>query len=422
MTFLQKLPYEALIGLRYTRTARRGPQRNRFISFISILSSVGIALGVTALIVVLSVMNGFQKEVRDRMLSVIPHIEISAAGGNLPEWRVLADTVTKQADVVAAAPFAGGGAAALRDDQVKPLFVRGVDPTLEAKVSELMQGKNGAAISLLTPGSFNIVLGMELASQLGVKAGDKLTILAPEGSVTPVGVVPRPKTFNVVGTFDSGHFEFDSGLAFVHLNDATKFFRIEGASGLRVKIKDIYQAQRVAYDLAGVLPRDLYIRDWSKMNQVWFAAVQIEKRMMFVILALIVAVAAFNLVSMLVMTVTEKRGDIAILRTLGASPGAIQRIFMLQGILIGFMGVGAGVLLGVLLAFNVDTIMSAIETLFRFQVLPKGIYLINKLPSDPRWPDILLISVVAFVLAWVATIYPSWRASRIQPAEALRYE
>lgn len=422
MHILKKLPYEVLIGLRYTRTARRGPRRNRFISFISTLSSVGIALGVTALIVVLSVMNGFQKEVRDRMLSVIPHIEISAGSGSLSNWQEITNIVIKQPNVLAVAPYAGGGVAALRDDQVKPLYLRGVDPVAEANVSDLMQGNNGRAIALLTPGEFSIVLGFELASSLGVKVGDKLTLLAPEGSVTPVGVVPRPKNFRVVGTFDSGHYEFDSSLAFVHLQDAAKFLRIDGASGLRVKIKNIHDAQQIAYQLAEVLPKDLYIRDWSKMNQIWFAAVQIEKRMMFVILALIVAVAAFNLVSMLVMTVTEKRGDIAILRTLGATPGAIQRIFMLQGILIGFVGVGAGVLLGVLLAFNVDSVMAGVEKLFQFQVLPKGIYLINKLPTDPRWTDISLISTVAFALTWIATIYPSWRAARIEPAEALRYE
>jgi lipoprotein-releasing system permease protein len=422
MHILKKLPYEVLIGLRYTRTARRGPRRNRFISFISILSSVGIALGVTALIVVLSVLNGFQKDVRDRMLSVIPHIEISAGSGSLSSWQEIANIVIKQPNVLAVAPYAGGGVAALRDDQVKPLYLRGVDPVAEANVSDLMQGNNGKAIALLTPGEFGIVLGFELASSLGVKVGDKLTLLAPEGSVTPVGVVPRPKNFRVVGTFDSGHYEFDSSLAFVHLQDAAKFLRIDGASGLRVKIKNIHDAQQIAYQLAEVLPKDLYIRDWSKMNQIWFAAVQIEKRMMFVILALIVAVAAFNLVSMLVMTVTEKRGDIAILRTLGATPGAIQRIFMLQGILIGLLGVGLGVLVGVLLAFNVDSVMAGVEKLFQFQVLPKGIYLINKLPSDPRWADISLVSTVAFALTWIATIYPSWRAARIEPAEALRYE
>ena len=422
MTLFTKLPYEILIGLRYTRTARRGPRRNRFISFISTLSSVGIALGVTALIVVLSVMNGFQKEVRDRMLSVIPHIEISMGSGSLPNWKEIASTVLKQSNVLAVAPYAGAGVVALRDEQVKPLYVRGVDPDAEIKVSDLMRGSNGRAIGLLAPGEFNIVLGSELAFSLGVKVGDKLTLLAPEGTVTPVGVVPRPKNFRVVGTFESGHYEFDSGLAFVHLQDAARFLRIDGASGLRVRVNNIHNAQQIAYQLAEVLPKDLYIRDWSKMNQIWFAAVQIEKRMMFVILALIVAVAAFNLVSMLVMTVTEKRGDIAILRTLGATPAAIQGIFMLQGILIGLVGVGSGVLLGVLLAFNVESVMGGIEKLFQFQVLPKGIYLINKLPSDPRWADITLISVVAFVLTWLATLYPSWRAAKIDPAEALRYE
>jgi lipoprotein-releasing system permease protein len=419
---LRELPFEWLVGLRYTRSGRRGPQRNRFISFISALSTVGIALGVMALIIVLSVMNGFQKEVRDRMLSVISHIEVSTIGAGLDDWQQVAQQVQKNAQVRGVAPFVAGQAMMVRGETLRGIVLRGVDPQLEGNVSDLPKNTRDGALAKLAAGEFNILLGSELAAQMGVAAGDKITLLAPEGSVTPVGVVPRPKVFTVAGVFESGHYEFDSAFAFVHLQDAARFMRVDGVSGLRVRIADIQQAPFVAGQLASQLPPDLLVRDWSSQNRVWFAAVQVEKRMMFIILALIIAVAAFNLVSMLVMTVTEKRGDIAILRTLGATPRSIQRIFMIQGSLIGFLGVLAGVALGTLIAYNIDTVMAGIEKLFNFQVLPKGIYLINRLPSDPRLSDISTIAVVAFVLAWFATLYPSWRAARTQPAEALRYE
>jgi lipoprotein-releasing system permease protein len=419
---LSKLPYELFIGLRYTRTGRRGPRRNRFISFISALSTVGIALGVMALIVILSVMNGFQKEVRDRMLSVVSHIEINTLSGGLPQWQDTAALVRKNPEVRGVAPFVSSQVLLARGDTYRGVVLRGIDPALEPTVSDLAQHARAGSLATLAPGGFNMLIGQELALQLGVQVGDRITVLAPEGAVTPVGMVPRPKLFTISGIFDSGHYEYDSGLVFIHIDDAAKFLRVDGVSGLRVKLADLNRAPQVARDLAVNLPSDLLVRDWSKMNQVWFAAVQIEKRMMFVILTLIVAVAAFNLVSMLVMTVTEKRGDIAILRTLGATPGAIQRIFMIQGTLIGFLGVLAGVVLGTLLAFNVPGIMALVEQMFGFQVLPKGIYLINRLPSDPHLSDIASIATVAFILAWLATIYPSWRAARTQPAEALRYE
>jgi lipoprotein-releasing system permease protein len=419
---LRELPFEWLVGLRYTRSGRRGPQRNRFISFISALSTVGIALGVMALIIVLSVMNGFQKEVRDRMLSVISHIEVATLGGGMTDWQQVAALVQKNPSVRGVAPFVAGQAMMVRGESLRGVVLRGIDPAIEGNVSDLPKNTRDGAMAKLVAGEFNLLLGSELAAQMGVQPGDKITLLAPEGAVTPVGVVPRPKVFTVAGIFESGHYEFDSAFAFANVQDAARFMRVEGVSGLRVRIDDIQRAPTVAAELATQLPPDLLVRDWSSQNRVWFAAVQVEKRMMFIILALIVAVAAFNLVSMLVMTVTEKRGDIAILRTLGATPKAIQRIFMIQGSLIGFLGVLGGVTLGTLIAFNVDTIMAAIEKLFRFQVLPKGIYLINRLPSDPRLSDISLIAVVALLLAWLATIYPSWRAARTQPAEALRYE
>jgi lipoprotein-releasing system permease protein len=417
-----KLPFELAVGLRYTRTGRRGPRRNRFISFISALSTIGIALGVMALILVLSVMSGFQKEVRDRMLSVISHIEVNALDGSLPDWKPAAELVRRHPQVRGVAPFVSGQVMVVRGETLRGAVLRGIDPALEPTVSDLARNTANEALQSLRPGEFNLLIGRELAYQLDVRIGDRITLLAPEGTVTPAGVVPRPRVFTVSGLFESGHFEFDSGMVFTHIEDAARLMRVDGASGLRVRIDNMQQAPRVAGEIAQGLPPTLAVRDWSKMNAVWFAATQIEKRMMFIILTLIVAVAAFNLVSMLVMTVTEKQGDIAILRTLGATPGAIQRIFMIQGVLVGFIGVASGVLVGTLLAYNVDRVMAAIEGAFGFQVLPKGIYLISRLPSDPQAGEIALIALVAFGLAWLATLYPSWRAARVNPAEALRYE
>jgi lipoprotein-releasing system permease protein len=274
----------------------------------------------------------------------------------------------------------------------------------------------------LVPGQFGIVLGAELARNLGVRVGDPLTLIAPSGQVTPAGVVPRLKQMTVVGTFDSGHFEYDSGLALLHQDDAARIFRLDGPTGVRLKLKDLHQAPEVGAELQRSLSGDFLVRDWTRQNRTWFAAVQVEKRMMFIILTLIVAVAAFNLVSTLVMTVTDKRADIAILRTLGASPGSIMGIFVVQGAAVGVIGTLAGLLLGLGVAFNIDVIVPALEHLFNASFLPKDIYLISRMPSDPQRSDIMPIALISLVLAFVATIYPSWRASRVNPAEALRYE
>ena len=417
-----QIPYELILGWRYTR-AGRATRRNGFISFISGVSMLGIALGVAALIIVLSVMNGFQKEVRDRMLGVVSHIEIFAPNGAaLPDLARTLREVRAHPQVLAAAPFIATQALLARGEDMKGTVVRGIDPALEPAVTDLAGGLKSSALTRLLPGEFGLVLGGELARSLGVRQGDKLTLVAPSGQVTPAGVVPRLKQMTVVGSFDSGHYEYDSALVLMHVDDAARIFRLEGASGVRVKLRDLHQARAVGAELARSLSGDLYVRDWTQQNRSWFAAVQVEKRMMFIILTLIVAVAAFNLVSTLVMTVTDKRADIAILRTLGASPRSIMGIFVVQGAMVGVIGTFAGLALGLGVAYNIDVIVPALEQLFHASFLPKDIYLISRMPSEPQQADILPIALISLVLAFLATLYPSWRASQVNPAEALRYE
>lgn len=421
MSILKNLPFEWLVGLRYTRAGRRSG-RNSFISFISLISMAGIALGVAALIVVLSVMNGFQKDVRDRMLSVLAHIEVFDASGTMTDWQGTARQAMQDKEVVGAAPYVATQAMLTRDDILRGVVIRGVLPQQERAVSDVANQVRQGKFDDLKAGEFNVVLGGELARALHAEIGDKVTMLAPQGQVTPAGVLPRLKQFTVAGIFEAGHYEYDSTLAFIHLEDAQKMFRLSAPSGLRLKITDMQRAPQVAQDLSKLLSGDMIVSDWSKQNRNWFAAVQTEKRMMFIILTLIIAVAAFNLVSTLVMTVTDKQADIAILRTLGASPRSVMKIFMIQGALVGLLGTAIGVALGVLVALNVDVIVPVIERLLGVQFLPKDIYLISSLPSDLRWPDVYTIGGVAVVLAFLATLYPSWRAARVRPAEALRYE
>ena len=417
-----QIPYELILGWRYTR-AGRSTRRNGFISFISGVSMLGIALGVAALIIVLSVMNGFQKEVRDRMLGVIAHIEVFAPGGAaLPDLQTTLAEVRQNKEVIAAAPFIAAQALLARGEDMKGALVRGIDPAREGGVTELGAQLKNSVFKRLVSGEFGVVLGAELARSMGVRQGDSVTLIAPSGQVTPAGVVPRLKQMTVVGTFDSGHFEYDSALVLMHQDDAARIFRLEGPTGIRIKLRDLHQAREVAQQLAGSLSGNLLIRDWTRQNRTWFAAVQLEKRMMFIILTLIVAVAAFNLVSTLVMTVTDKRADIAILRTLGASPKSIMGIFMVQGAMVGVMGTLSGLLLGLGVAFNIDVNVPALERLLNASFLPRDIYLISRMPSEPLYADIMPIAVISLVLAFLATIYPSWRASRVNPAEALRYE
>jgi lipoprotein-releasing system permease protein len=418
------LPYELQIGWRYTRAGKR---RNGFISFISAVSIAGIALGVATLIIVLSVMNGFQKEVRDRMLSVLAHIEVYALDGALPNWRATAQQAMRNPAVKAAAPFVAGQALLARGDAMQGAIVRGIDPQLEGSVSGVGKQMRIGSLDALNSGEFNIVLGIDLARSLGVQVGDKVTLVSPSGNVTPAGAVPRMKPMTLVGVFEAGHSQFDGGLALVNIDDAERLFRVENAdgyapSGLRLKIADMLQAPAVAAELQQALGPQLAVRDWTRQNATWFSAVQVEKRMIGIILTLIVAVAAFNLVSTLVMTVTDKQSDIAILRTLGASPRSIMGIFITQGAFSGIVGTLTGVALGCLVAFNIDVIVPFIERLLHVTFLPKDIYLISKMPSDPRMSDIVPITLFALLLAFVATLYPSWRAARTNPAEALRYE
>ena len=415
-------PYELQIGWRYTRAGRTG-RRNGFISFISGVSMLGIGLGVAALIIVLSVMNGFRKEVQDRMLSVISHVEVlSADGAALPDWQATVARARQNPQVVGAAPFVASQALIARGDELRGAIVRGISPADEATVTDIAAQLKDTTLARLVPGNWGVVLGIELARTLGVRQGDKVTVMAPGGQVTPAGVVPRLKQLTVVGVFDAGHYEYDSTLALIHVDDAAKLFRVEGPTGVQLKLKDLNQAREVSAQLSQSLGPQVQVRDWTSTNRNWFAAVQLEKRLMFIILTLIVAVAAFNLVSTLVMTVTDKRADIAILRTLGATPRSVMGIFMVQGALSGVIGTFAGVAFGLLIAFNVGVIVPAIERLLSVSFLPSSVYLLSRRPSEPQSGDIVPIVVISLVLSFVATLYPSWRASRVQPAEALRYE
>jgi len=411
--------YELLIGLRYTRAKRR----NHFISFISLTSMCGIALGVAALIVVLSVMNGFQKELRERILGVASHVELSGAEGELAGWPKVAEQASKHPSVIATAPYVAAQGMLTYDQTVRGVMVRGVEPAQEAKVAEFHTKMRAGNMDALNPGEFGIVLGADLARALRVRMGEKVTLIAPQGLVTPAAILPRLKQFTVVGIFEMGMFEYDSGLALVHMADAQALYRMEDrVSGVRLKIKDLFEAPRVSRELLSRVDADINISDWTRSHSNFFRAVQIEKNVMFIILLLIVAVAAFNIVSTLVMAVTDKEADIAILRTLGASPASIMQIFIVQGALIGVIGLIVGVLGGVTLALNIDVVVPAIERLIGMQFLAKDVYFISELPSDLQWRDVAIISSVSFVLTLLATLYPSWRGSRVNPAEALRYE
>ena len=413
-------PYELAVGLRYTR-ARKGSGRNAFISFIALMSMAGIALGVAALIVVLSVMNGFQQELRSRILSVASHIELRGIPA-LADWESVARQALANPRVKAAAPYVTGQAMLSAGDANRGVIVRGIDPAREDGVADIGRHMRRGSLADLKPGEFGIVLGAEVARGLGVTVGDTVVAITPQGTVTPAGTLPRIKSFRVAGIFEVGMFEFDSGLALVALADAQKLWRVDGVSGVRLKLDDLFAAPAVARELARTVRADAELRDWTQSHANFFRAVQIEKRVMFIILTLIVAVAAFNIVSAQVMLVTDKQADIAILRTLGASPASILAIFVIQGALIGVIGTLIGVAGGVALALNVETVVPAIERTFGITFLDKSIYYISDLPSDLQRADVVTIAAIALVLALVATLYPSWRAARVNPAEALRYE
>jgi lipoprotein-releasing system permease protein len=424
-----KLPYEFWIGARYAGLSslrgRKG-RRDRFVSFVAATSMAGIALGVAALIVVLSVMNGFQKEVRDRMLSVLPHVEIYVGGGDpeqiLSKWKTLADDASKSPEVKAAAPFVSAQGMLMHGQELRGIQVRGIDPQTENNVSDVGRQMVGGKLTDLKAGGFGIILGQELADLLGVRIGQTVMMLAPQANVGPAGITPRMRQFTLVGVFRSGHYEYDSSLAFVDVTDAAKLFRESGSAGVRLRVSDMYRAPEIAQSLIPLLPRNVLVSDWSRNNRTWFAAVQTEKRMMFLILALIVAVAAFNLLSSLVMAVKDKQSDIAILRSFGSTPAEIARIFLVQGALIGLIGTLLGVSGGTLIALNIDVIVPAIERIVGAQFLPREVYFISSLPSDPRLSDIVSIGVTSLVMSLLATLYPSWRASRLQPAQVLRHD
>ncbi len=419
MSLTTLLPYELLIGLRYTRAKRR----NHFISFISLISMLGIALGVAALIIVLSVMNGFQKEIRARILGVTPHIQISTENGVMPDWQAILNLVSHYPKVSAAAPFVNGQGMLSMNDNVQGVMVRGILPDAENRLIGLSDKMKAGSLQALRPDEFGIVLGSDLARALGAHLNDKVLLITPQGQITPAGMMPRLKQFRVVGIFEIGMAPYDNALALIHLNDAQKLFRMGTAvSGISAQLNNLDLAPQVASEFEEVLPKNVYATDWTRQNANYFSVVAMEKKMMFIILSLIVLVAAFNIVSTLVMVVTDKQADIAILRTLGASPGSIMKIFMVQGVLIGLIGMLLGVTAGMLISLNISTVVPFIEHLFGVHFLSKEFYYINELPSDPQHSDVLMVASFSFLISLLATLYPSWRASKTQPAEALRYE
>jgi lipoprotein-releasing system permease protein len=411
--------YELFIGLRYTRSR----SRTRFISVISLISIIGIALGMTVLITVLSVFNGFQREVRTRMLGAVAHVQIQGLGETLPDWKATAQAAAKHPEVKAAAPYVSAQGLVTSGGNVRGAFLRGIVPELEETVDDLGRSMRSGELAALKSGEYNIVLGEPLARALGVDLGERIVLVAPQGQVTPAGVIPRLRQFTVAGTFNIGHYEIDSTLALVHIEDAQRlYFLGDQVTGVRLKLGDLFNAQRVARELQEMLPSNVTVIDWTRLNATYFRAVDLEKRMMSLLLFFIIAIAAFNLVSSLFMVVKEKNSDIAILRTLGAAPAGVMRVFMIQGIVIGVVGVVFGVVFGIIGALNVDVIVGFVERIFGFKFLPVDVYQIADLPSELHARDVVATALISFTLSALATIYPSWRASKVNPAEALRYE
>lgn len=412
-------PLELYIGLRYTRAKRR----NHFISFISLISMVGMALGVTALITVLSVMNGFEKELRERILGMTSHATVLKLGQPLTHWQSIAEVIQHHPRILGMAPFVRAEAMLTHEGNVHGVIVQGILPDREPKVSIVGERMETGHLSTLEPQSYNIILGEGLAKTLRVRVGDKVTLVAPQPNVTPAGVLPRLKRFTLSGIFKIGMHEYDMGLAFIHMEDAMRLFRTgEGVTGIRLKLDDMFAAPRLSREIIRMLPGDYGVVDWTQYHVNFFRALKTEKTVMFVILALIVAVAAFNIISTLVMVVTDKQADVAILRTLGLTPRNIMGIFIVQGIVIGIFGTLLGIVGGVWLATHVEIIVPAIEQFFQTQFLPADVYYISEVPSDMHWQDVIHIGLLAFGLCLLATLYPAWRAARTEPAEVLRYE
>ncbi|WP_024851059.1 lipoprotein-releasing ABC transporter permease subunit [Hydrogenovibrio kuenenii] len=414
-----KQPFELLLGFRYTKAKRR----NGFISFISLSSIIGLTLGVFALITVLSVMNGFQQELRDRILGMTSHMTLSEQYERLGDWQGLYDKVIHLDHVKGAAPNVMGQGMLAHGDKVKATIVRGIAPKYEPQVADIDSKMKFGKIADLKSKGYGIILGSELANGLGVSVGDKVTMVAPEGTVSPMGVIPRVKRFTVVGIFEAGMYEYDNGLALVNITDAQRVFKMHNkVSGLQLKLDDMFKTSIVRKEISQHVDRVLYVRDWTQEHANFFKAIQMEKRMVFIFLTLIIMVAAFNIVSTMVMVVTDKEKDIAVLRTIGASPGSIQSIFIIQGLIIGTVGSVVGAILGVITSLNIGTIVPFIENLFGFKFFPADIYYISEIPSDLHWSDVWTVSIIAFVMTLLATLYPARRASKTQPAEALRYE
>src|SRR5690554_5944469 len=412
-------PLSVYIGARYTRAKRR----NHFISFISMTSMLGVALGVAALITVLSVMNGSEKELRDRILGMTSHAFVTGADGTLADWQTLEQLIDGFPRVVNSAPFVEGQAMLNQGSRVRGTQIRGIDPALEPKVSSIGEKIIQGRFDSLQAGRYGIILGKDLAIAIRVGTGDKITVITPHVTPTPAGVIPRLKRLTVSGVYEISMYEYDSALAIMNIEDAANLFRIPGkVTGLRLQLDDVYQAPRITRDLLQTLPSEYRAADWTYQHANFFRALKTEKTVMFVILMLIVAVAAFNIVSTLVMMVTDKYSDIAILRTLGMSPRGIMGIFMVQGIVIGLIGTLLGVIGGVILALNVSNIIAWVETILGYQFLPAEVYYISDLPSDLHWNDVTVIGITAFILSILSTIYPSWRAAQVKPAEALRYD
>lgn len=412
-------PLELLIGLRYTRAKRR----NHFISFISATSMFGVILGVWALITVMSVMNGFHKDLRDRILFVVSHVTISDFDNKLANWQALAEQVNTNLEVAAQSPFILGQGMITHGGEVTGALIRGIVPDKERQVSEVLNHIVEGNPEALKPGDFGIILGATLARILGVQVGDKVTLVAPKGKVTPAGLLPRLKRFTVVGLFRINMYEYDSGIALIHIDDAARLLGFNNQiSGLRLKLHDLDNAPEISRQLDEQLQGRFRIRDWTQQHTQFFRALEIEKRVVFIVLTLIVAVAAFNIVSTLVMIVTDKQPDIAILRTLGMSPGSIMKVFMVQGTVIGVVGTLLGAVFGVFTALNVKTLIPALENFFNTELFPISVYLITDFPAELRSQDVGWVIAIALLLSFLATIYPAWRASRMQPAEALRYD
>ena len=413
-------PYELFVGLRYTRAKRR----NHFISFISLVSILGIMLGVTALITVTSVMNGFEKEMRERIVGASSHATVTGLGEPVSDWQQIAATATAHPEVTGAAPYVEGQVMLVYSGRSTGALVRGVLPDQESNVSELAAKLEYSETMerSLVPGEYGLLLGADLATYLGAIIGDRIMVITPEASVTPMGFVPRVKRFTVTGIFRFGMYQFDRNLAVMHATDSAKLFKMgDGFTGVRLKLQDTGRAPVVARELRNELGYDRYVSDWTVQNSNYFLAVKMEKTMMFIILSMIVAVAAFNIISTLVMLVQDKQADIAILRTQGASPASVMSIFIVQGTLIGVVGTTLGLIGGVLLASNIDVVVPFIEQ-FTGPVLNPEVYYIDEMPSDLRREDVIKVGIMAFGLSLLATIYPAWRASRIDPAAALAYE